>query len=667
MFGLPALVITLLLSGCGNSSSSSTSNPNPSPRGDAEAAAEPVSDGDTTVTQDDGNDADTSPESTSSCPPSDQWPEGMACIEGGTFTLGSEAGQPDEREPGEVTLSPFFMDLHEVANEEYESCVEARRCKKTMPYRGHMEPRQPRVATTWADAVAFCELNGKRLPTEAEWERAASGKAHTQYPWGDEPGGCEKAHVTDRRGHGCGSDTTLAVGSLPAGHFGLFDMAGNVHEWVADWYSPCLRGCVGECGDACFGSDPRGPCDGAERCPGRTKRSIRGGSWYWPEERARTTARRGADPRNEANHRFGFRCARDLRSASSLNAEVPNGANKVKASPAPPEVSLPAGGGGGGGGGGVNPLPEEARKLLAALPSEELSMPDEHYFHSNEWRHDLLEKRLSGIGGAYMGVGADQNYTMAALAGSELLLLVDFDPRIPRLHKIYEVLVPASANGEELVSRFTDDAEEESMSLLRSKLGAGAETDAVVKQYRRFRSRWHIYLQRVRRLEHDGSPFGWLADQEMYDSTRALFENGRIIARAGDVTGEQTVRSMGNVTKSLGLEVGVYYLSNAEQFFPYNESFIENIRSLPAGERSVVIRTARHARLPNARGGAWHYITHDLRDFRARLDTGAYRHSASLVTDLVSARPSVVGRAGISELTSAVPMRELEQRERRNR
>jgi formylglycine-generating enzyme required for sulfatase activity len=585
----------------------------------------------------------------------------MACVDGGTFILGASDGQSDELVPAEVSVDTFYMDLREVTNDQFDACVQAGRCSRPMRYRDFMSPTQPRVAVSWNDAVACCEMNGKRLPTEAEWERAASGPGHTRFPWGDEPGGCEKAHVTDRRGHGCGRDTTLPVGSMPAGHFGLFDMAGNVHEWVADWYSPCLRGCEGECGDACFGRNPRGPCNGAASCPGRTKRSIRGGSWYWPEERARTTARRGAEPANTANHRFGFRCAGDLEPTGAVveSATPPAAPTPLPETVGPAPVEpVPS---------GVSALAADARAVLAAIPDEELELPDEHYYHSNEWRHDLLEPRLRGLGGVFMGVGADQCYTMAGMAGSELLLLVDFDPRIPRLHRIYEVLVTASSTGDDLVERFSPEAADASAALLRERLREGAETEAVVSQFARFREPWYEYLQRVRRLERDGRPFGWLADQAMYDHIRTLFEGGRVVARAGDVTGERTVRGMGRAAERLGLPVQVYYLSNAEQFFPYSESFIENVRSLPAGPRSVVVRTTRHARLPNAPADTWHYVVQDLLDFRERLDTGVYLRSTSLIWDLVSSRPSVIGRTGISNITSAVPMREVEREERRPR
>ncbi|RLB56926.1 MAG: hypothetical protein DRJ42_01860 [Deltaproteobacteria bacterium] len=248
------------------------------------------------------------------CPPHEEWPEGMACVLGGTFTLGDADGQANEQTPGEVYVDSFFMDLTEVTNEAYEECIQSGTCVRQMPFRRFMRPRQPAVAMSWFDALHHCERLGKRLPTEAEWERGAAGPDNTRFPWGDEePEGCEMALVKNAEGEGCGREITSPVGSYPAGHWGLFDMAGNVHEWVNDRYSECLTGCDRECGDACFGDNPRGPCGGGlERCPRYGMRSVRGGSWYWPLERSRAQARRGSGAPNRGPHRFGFRCARDL-------------------------------------------------------------------------------------------------------------------------------------------------------------------------------------------------------------------------------------------------------------------------------------------------------------------------------------------------------------------
>jgi formylglycine-generating enzyme len=251
------------------------------------------------------------------CPAEGEWPERMACVLGGTFELGDPNGRPDEREPGEAYVDTFYMDRYEVTNAEFERCIEAGRCERPMPFRRFMTANQPMVAVSWYSAVAYCEMNGKRLPTEAEWEHAAAGPDDTRYPWGNEPLGCERANVEDERGKGCGTELTRDVGSYEPGWYGLYDMAGNVHEWVSDWYSECLRGCDNECGDACFGRNPRGPCGGAEQCPGHGLKSVRGGSWHWPLAHARAQARRGSGAPNRGPHRFGFRCARDLVAAEA--------------------------------------------------------------------------------------------------------------------------------------------------------------------------------------------------------------------------------------------------------------------------------------------------------------------------------------------------------------
>ncbi|MGB0680860.1 MAG: formylglycine-generating enzyme family protein [Polyangiales bacterium] len=247
------------------------------------------------------------------CPPATEWPAGMACVRGGHFTRGEARGRPDEKQPIEAYVSTFYMDKYEVTNAEYKGCIEAGICAKPVPFRRFGRERQPVVAVSWFDAQKYCTMVDKRLPTEAEWEHAARGPNNTRYPWGDEPKGCPEVNVEDRKlGKGCGKDVTKPVGSFAPGHYGLYDMAGNVHEWVFDWYTPCYSGCPEACGADCSGENPKGPCDGAKRCPGRRLRSVRGGSWYWPLERARGAARRGSGAPNRGPHRFGFRCGRDL-------------------------------------------------------------------------------------------------------------------------------------------------------------------------------------------------------------------------------------------------------------------------------------------------------------------------------------------------------------------
>lgn len=243
-------------------------------------------------------------------------PEDMACIPGGEFVRGSDDGPDNERPAEQVSVSTFLLETREVTNARYTECVTSGECQRLVPFRGYMSAQQPAVGMRWQDADAFCRRLGRRLPTEAEWEFAASGPEHHRYPWGDEVPDrpCDAAIVRIHAGRGCGRETTWPVGSRPAGPYGLYDMAGNVWEWVADHYSWCFDGCARACGADCRGLDPQGPCGGpSEPCPASLgHRTVRGGSWWYRIERATTTGRRGVPGDNPNPHRFGFRCAKSV-------------------------------------------------------------------------------------------------------------------------------------------------------------------------------------------------------------------------------------------------------------------------------------------------------------------------------------------------------------------
>jgi formylglycine-generating enzyme len=251
-------------------------------------------------------------------------PAGMACIPGGPFLRGSNDGPRETRPQDTVWLQTFFMDVYEVTVEQHDACVQSGRCKKAKTaYSDFSRPKQPKVGINWYRAREFCDKNGKHLPTEAEWEKAARGTDGRLYPWGNEPATCERAVIMDDRGRSCGvkkqggepdKGRTFEVGTLPPNQFGLYDMAGNSWEWVADWFSKSYRAC----GKACQGKDPKGPCNGREPCPDHEEKIVRGGSWYWPAEYATTIHRRPHFPQNQPYHHFGFRCAASLEEAAEL-------------------------------------------------------------------------------------------------------------------------------------------------------------------------------------------------------------------------------------------------------------------------------------------------------------------------------------------------------------
>jgi formylglycine-generating enzyme required for sulfatase activity len=215
-----------------------------------------------------------------------QVPPEMALIASGAFRVNTTL----------VSLGPYAIDRHEVTAADYARCVAAGRCVAAPDPFGQTVDRAtaPVVNVSWEMARRYCAWAGKRLPTEAEWEFAARGIDGRRYPWGERVPQCSLARFA-----GCG-DARLRVGALPTGRsaFGLWDMAGNVAEWVAD-----RMGSRGITGDRTV-YDPTGPNSGAQRV-------VRGGSFVSNPGELENGARRGYDPR-EGRFDVGFRCARGL-------------------------------------------------------------------------------------------------------------------------------------------------------------------------------------------------------------------------------------------------------------------------------------------------------------------------------------------------------------------
>ena len=229
-------------------------------------------------------------------------------IPAGEFLMGSDPKRDgdaygDEQPQHRVYLVGYQMARVPVTNAQYKAFVDA--TGHGAPHhwqRGRIpagEADHPVLYVSWYDAQAFCRWAGVRLPTEAEWEKAARGTDRRKYPWrgtdgrkypwGDSAPNCSKAQYS-----GCGG-TTVPVGSKPAGAspYGVLDMAGNVWEWCQDWYDEDYYAVSPP-------RDPQGP-------DSRDARVVRGGSWSSDEVNLRAAFRRGGGPDNRYNN-IGFRC-----------------------------------------------------------------------------------------------------------------------------------------------------------------------------------------------------------------------------------------------------------------------------------------------------------------------------------------------------------------------
>ena len=178
-----------------------------------------------------------------SCTPSESTPQptqGMVFVPVGEFIMGSTVGLADEQPVHTVFLDAFWIDQTEVTNAQYHQCVRAGACRQPYVTNNFDDPAystHPVISVSWEDAKAYCAWAGRRLPTEAEWEKAASwdpvDNAKRVYPWGNEFD-FQKGNF---EGSSCdGYETTAPTGSFPSGAsaYGALDMAGNVWEWVND-------------------------------------------------------------------------------------------------------------------------------------------------------------------------------------------------------------------------------------------------------------------------------------------------------------------------------------------------------------------------------------------------------------------------------------------------
>jgi len=206
-----------------------------------------------------------------------------------------------------VYLDTFYIDKTEVTNTQYRACVEAGVCdapSDTAYYDDADYAQHPVVYVSWNDADAYCRWVGKRLPTAAEWEKAARGTDGWIYPWGNALDGsklnfCDANCPYDWKDVSVddGYTDTAPVGSYPAGAspYGVLDMAGNVWEWVTDWYGRNYY-------SRSPGRNPPGPDSGEERV-------VRGGSWSRDPASVRGTVRYRYLPDDTYNN-VGFRCVR---------------------------------------------------------------------------------------------------------------------------------------------------------------------------------------------------------------------------------------------------------------------------------------------------------------------------------------------------------------------
>ncbi len=221
----------------------------------------------------------------------------MALVPAGEFTMGSTLRE-DEKPVHRVYLDAFYMDKYLVTVGQYAKYLEATDMEVPPEWDIMNQPqhqKRPVVNIRWSDANSYCKFAGKRLPTEAEWEKAARGTDGRLYPWGNEAP--TRLHANFGKKEWASHMALVPVGMFEMGKspYGIYDMAGNAWEWVNDWYdhdyykkSPA--------------KNPQGPTTGKSKV-------VRGGNWLYVQDFLRSSFRFNAEP-SARQFGYGFRCAK---------------------------------------------------------------------------------------------------------------------------------------------------------------------------------------------------------------------------------------------------------------------------------------------------------------------------------------------------------------------
>jgi hypothetical protein len=350
--------------------------------------------------------------------------------------------------------------------------------------------------------------------------------------------------------------------------------------------------------------DPQGACDGAHPCTGQ-----------------RVLLSSGTGPRLEAER--SLRRAPTARCASTTARLTTWPPGQVAAVPEPPPLP--------------QPLAEDLRRRLLALdhdPIEDKPICDEEvratwgerlarggratttcrdpfpYVKANEGRTHVWAPFITNIGGAYLGVASDQNYSLIAAARSELAFLMDYDPRVVALHRRLRALILHSETPEVFIARFAPEATRESLAILGRVYPDAPDLAALKAGFRANSTELHAYYQD--QFDHpprDRPDFGWLRP-EHYAYIRALYQQDRIIPIKGDLMGTRTITAVADTTRSVGLPLRVVYLSNAPSAWggQITPGYRKNLLALPLDDRSLVLQTTNGGGF--RQNGYWHYNIH---------------------------------------------------------
>jgi hypothetical protein len=388
-------------------------------------------------------------------------------------------------------------------------------------------------------------------------------------------------------------------------------MSTSAPEWTSTWFSS-----LSTCGDRCTGVDPLGPCDGASPCPSHsTSRTLAGAA-----------TRKGA----LLSTPQAFRCASSSTTLSSWPPKQlaqPPAAPKAPAAPTAEQLEV------------FGKIKEDtlAKQVCEQKGRSFVDCRDpNHYIKSNEPRQHLWRPFVENLGGGYVGVGIDQNYSFIAHAKSEWVWLFDYDPTVVRLHHVLRAIVLDSPTRADFVSHFEAANKDKTLALLSATYAGLAERAAYreifgvsragLLGYYGHQMAGEIAIPDITRAptadpetperaagvkigqDLPDPTYGWLATEEAYQYIRTLYQQGRIKLLKGDMLANNTMQGIAAAAKALNVTVRVYYPSNAPECWPHTSQYKKNLLALPFDEQSVIIQSLSGVKAGfGKQKGYWHY------------------------------------------------------------
>ncbi len=387
----------------------------------------------------------------------------------------------------------------------------------------------------------------------------------------------------------------------------------GVAEWTQTWWTADMK----TCGSRCAGSDPRGPCDGAAPCFKHTPQRVVVGDAKKPRMPGLAT--------KDSPTRHSFRCV-------SESATLPPLTLPARTTPKTPEAPTEADRA------TAHDVNEDAleKQVCESKGRSYVDCRDpNHYIKSNEPRQHLWRPYVENIGGGYVGVGIDQNYSFIAHAKSEWAWLFDYDPTVVHLHHVLKEIIKDSPTRADFVAHFQTQQRAKVLSLIaQSSTTSPADKAARREIFTVSRASLLSYYERqmtgrvsvpdITKKPGDTEPsrkaalkmgeasadptFGWLATDESYAYVRALYLHDRIVIKKGDMLAKKTMQGIGKAAHALGVPIRVYYASNAPESWPHTKQYKANVLALPFDQQSVVLTSLSGIASGFAKQrGYWHY------------------------------------------------------------